>query len=204
MSTNALGNWLTVQGEAFHESGPFNDQNLHSRELGARVQFIVGRPWGRTQLITAYSARDLLFRPLIREFYSTAASVGLQHEFNDKLRVAVLGEYIRSWRVQDLNFWIAQAMRPAAEVEWKPTRRWTVNGDFSFSRGEGIHDYDNMQSSFFISYMRPMRREVSDSLGQVSVEYPIRFSFGLQNARYFNFAGQNQTILRPIIRLTLF
>ncbi len=23
MSTNALGNWLTVQGEAFHETGPF-------------------------------------------------------------------------------------------------------------------------------------------------------------------------------------
>jgi tetratricopeptide (TPR) repeat protein len=204
VSTNALGNWLTVQGEAFHEAGPFNDQNLHSRELGARLQFIVGRPWGRTQFITAYGVRDLLFRPLIREFYSTTTSAGLQHEFSEKLRVAVLGEYIRSWRVQDLNFWIAQAIRPAAEVEWKPSRRWTVNGDFAFSRGEGIHDYDNVQSSFLISYIRPMRRVVSDSLGQVSVEYPIRFSFGIQNAKYLNFAGQNQTILRPMIRLTLF
>ncbi len=34
---------------------------------------------GRTQLITAYSVRDLTFSPLIREFYSTAASAGLQH-----------------------------------------------------------------------------------------------------------------------------
>jgi tetratricopeptide (TPR) repeat protein len=204
LSSNALANWLTVQGEAFHETGPFTEQNLHSRELGARLQFIVGRPWGRTQFITAYGVRDLLFRPLIREFYSTTTSAGLQHEFSDKLRVAVLGEYIRSWRVQDLSFWIAQIVRPAAEIEWKPTRRWTLNGDFSFSRGEGFHDYDNVQSSILISYNKPLRRNVSDSLGQVPVEYPIRFSFGVQNANYYNFAGQNQTILRPVIRLTLF
>ena len=155
MSTNALGNWLAVQGEAFHETGPFTDQNLHSSEVGARLQFIVGRPWGRTQFITAYDVRDLLFRPLIREFYSTSASAGVQHEFGDELRVAVLGEYIRSWRVQDLSYWIAQAVRPAGQVEWKPSQRWSANGDFAFSRGEGIHDYDNVQSSFFISYNKP-------------------------------------------------
>lgn len=204
MSTNAIGNWLTVQGEAYHESGPYTNQNLHSRELGARLQFIVGRPWGRTQFITAYSTRDLLFRPLIREFYSTSTSAGVQHEFSDKLRVAVLGEYIRSWRVQDLSYWIAQAMVPAAQVEWKPTRRWNVNGDFSFSRGEGIHDYDNVQSSLLISYIKPLRRNVSDSFGQVPVEYPIRLSLGVQNAQYFNFTGNHRTILSPVIRLTLF
>jgi tetratricopeptide (TPR) repeat protein len=204
MSTSSLGNWLTVQGEAFHETGPFTGQNLHSRELGARLQFIVGRPWGRTQLITAYDVRDLLFRPLIREFYSTSTSAGIQHEFSERLRIAVLGEYIRSWRVQDSSFWIAQAMRPAAQVEWKPSLRWSASGDFAFSRGEGIHDYDNVLSSIFISYNKPLRRIVSDSLGQVSVEYPIRFSFGVQDANYYNFAGHSQTILRPVVRLTLF
>ncbi len=204
LSTNALGNWLALQGEAFHETGPYTDQNLHSRELGARLQFIVGRPWGRTQFITAYSVRDLLFRPLIREFYSTSTSAGLQHEFSERLRVAVLGEYIRSWRVQDTSFWIAQAMRPAAEIEWKQSLRWSVNGDFAYSRGEGIHDYDNVLSSIFISYNKPFRRMVSDSLGQVSVEYPIRFSFGVQDADYYNFAGHSQTIVRPVVRLTLF
>lgn len=204
MSTSALKNWLVVQGEAFHETGPFTNQNLHSRELGARLQFVVGRPWGRTQFITAYSVRDLLFRPLIREFYSTSTSAGLQHEFSERLRVAVLGEYIRSWRVQDTSFWIAQAMRPAAEVEWKPSLRWSASGDFALSRGQGIHDYDNVLSSIFISYNKPLRRIVSDSLGQVPVEYPIRFSFGVQDANYYNFAGHNQTILRPVVRLTLF
>jgi tetratricopeptide (TPR) repeat protein len=204
VSTNAIGNWLTVQGEAFHEAGPFSEQTLHSREMGARLQFIVGRPWGRTQFITAYGTRDLLFRPLIREFHSTSTTAGLQHEFSDKLRVAVLGEYIRSWRVQDLNYWIAQAMRPAAEIEWKYSRRWTANGSFAFSRGEGIHDYDNVQSSFLISYIKPLRRNVSDGFGKVPVEYPIRFSVGFESANYFSFAGHNQTILRPVVRLTLF
>jgi len=204
MSTNAIGNWLTIQAEAFHETGPFADQNLHSRELGARLQFIVGRPWGRTQFITAYGTRDLLFRPLIREFYSTTTSAGVQHEFSDKLRVAVVGEYIRSWRVQDLSYWIAQAFVPAAQVEWKPSHRWKVEGDFAFSRGMGFHDYDNVQSSFLISYIKPLRRNVSDSFGQVPVEYPIRLSFGVQNANYFNFTGNHQTILSPLIRLTLF
>lgn len=204
MSTNALGNWLAIRGEAFHETGPFTLQNLHSRELGARLQFIVGRPWGRTQFITSYDVRDLLFRPLIREFYSTSASAGVQHEFSERLRVAVLGQYIRSWRVQDLSYWIAQAVRPAAEVEWKPSRRWSATGDFALSRGEGIHDYDNVLSSIFISYNKPYRRIVSDSVGQVPVEYPIRFSFGFQDADYYNFAGHNQTILRPVVRLTLF
>ena len=204
MSTNAIGNWLTIQAEAFHETGPFADQNLHSRELGARLQFIVGRPWGRTQFITAYGTRDLLFRPLIREFYSTTTSAGMQHEFSDKLRVAVVGEYIRSWRVQDLSYWIAQAFVPAAQVEWKPSHRWKVEGDFAFSRGMGFHDYDNVQSSFLISYIKPLRRNVSDGFGQVPVEYPIRLSFGVQNANYFNFTGNHQTILSPLIRLTLF
>jgi tetratricopeptide (TPR) repeat protein len=204
VSTNAIGNWLTVHADAFHETGPFTDQNLHSRDIGAHLQFIVGRPWGRTQFITEYAVRDLLFRPLIREFYTTTTSAGLQHEFSDRLRVAILGEYIRSWRVQDLSYWIAQAMVPAAEVEWKPSRRWAVNGNFAFSRGEGIHDYDNVQNSIYISYNKALRRNVSDNLGQVPVEYPIRFSFGFQNANYFNFAGHNQTILRPIVRLTFF
>jgi len=204
MSSNAIGNWLTVQGEAYHEAGPFNDQNLHSRELGAQLQFIVGRPWGRTQFITSYGTRDLLFRPLIREFYETTTSAGVQHEFGERLRVAVLGQYIRSWRVQDLNYWIAQAFVPSGEVEWKPNHRWAITGDFAYSYGQGIHDYDNVQSSVLISYIKPLTRKVSDGYGPVPVEYPIRFSLGVVNANYMNFSGNHRTILSPEIRLTLF
>jgi hypothetical protein len=115
-----------------------------------------------------------------------------------------LGEYIRSWRVQNLSFWIGQAIVPAAQVEWKPSLRWTASANFAFQRGEGFHNYDNVQSTVLISYNKPFRRSVSDSVGLVPVEYPVRFSFGLQSANYYSFPGHGQNILRPVVRITLF
>lgn len=204
VSSNSLFNWVTVHASVFHESGPFTLRNLSSREVGGKLEFVVGRPWGRTQLLTAYSARDLQFNPLIREFFSTNTSIGVQRQFGDKLKAAILGDYIRSWRVQDTQFAIAQAMRPAAEFEYQPNLRWTVKGTFTFSRGEGFHSYDNVQSSFLISYVRPFHRDYNDGKGDVPVEYPLRFSFGIQNANYMNFTGRGQSILRPMVRLSLF
>ena len=63
LSTSSFFNWISVTGSAHRETGPFIDQNLHSRDVFANVEFTVGRPWGNTSLITGYSARDLLFRP---------------------------------------------------------------------------------------------------------------------------------------------
>ncbi|PSH04861.1 MAG: hypothetical protein CXZ00_05715 [Acidobacteria bacterium] len=203
-SSSPLGNWLRVQGALIHEAGPYTRQNQSSSEFGSSLQFTVGRPWGHTQFITRYVRRDLTFSPQIAQFFSTTTSAGLQHEFSKKWRVAVLGDYIRSWRIQGTGSWIAQAIRPATEVEWQPSRRWVVNGSFAYSRGEGLHFYDNMLSSFFISYNSQLRRNVKDGLGPVPVEYPIRFSVGFENASYFNFPGQSQAILRPVVRLTLF
>jgi len=204
VSTNSLGNWLAVQGSAFHESGPFLEQNLSSSEVGGRIQFTVGRPWGRTQLITAFSVRDLQFNPLIREFYSTVTSGGLQHQFGKNLKVAVLAEYIRSWRVQDQLSWTAQALRPAGEVQYKFNNRWSADANFSLSHGQGFHAYDNVQNSFFISYTKPIRRSMEDVGGSVPVEYPLRFSFGIETADYYDFTGNGQTIFRPMVRLTVF
>ena len=204
LTSNSLFNWLVVRGEAFHESGGFTQRDLSSRELGARVEFVVGRPWSRTRLLTGYSVRNLRFDPLVREFYSTTASIGVQRKFGEKLTAAVLGEYIRSWRVQGREYWIAQAARPAAELEYRLNNRWSFNGSFALSRGQGFHDYDNVQSSFLIHYVRPLRRMVSDGVEQVPVEYPIRLSFGIENANYYNFTGRDKALVRPIIRLSLF
>jgi hypothetical protein len=146
----------------------------------------------------------VLYRPQVSEFYSTTTGAGIQHQFGDKLRIAVLGEYIRSWRVQDLQYWIAQSMRPSTQVSWQINRRWDVNGQFSFSRGEGFHEYDNTLSSLLISYVVPIRRTIADGSGELPVEYPLRISFGVQSQNFFNFAGQSQAILRPFVRLTLF
>ena len=223
-SSNAFANWLAVAGSAFHEAGPFLEQNFSSSEVGARIQFTVGRPWGRTQLITAYSVRDLKFNPTNPEnleFYSTMTSGGLQHQFGKNLKVAILADYIRSWRVQQetgggslpalpngsippSGSWSAQALVPAGQVQYKFNNRWSADANFSLSRGEGFHSYDNVQNSFFISYTKPFRRSTEDVGGSVPVEYPLRFSFGIETADYYDFTGHGQTIIYPLVRLTVF
>ncbi|HXB22924.1 MAG TPA: tetratricopeptide repeat protein [Candidatus Solibacter sp.] len=205
LSSSPLLNWLTVRGSAIHETGPFSRQNLHSRDLGSSVEFEVGRPWGRNAFITGYSVRDLLFRPLVREYFTTATWAGFEHKFGQKFTVTGLGKYIRSWRVQDLSFTTAQILVPGARFEFKPNDRWTVNGAFDLTRGEGFHIYDNFQSGFLISYMRPIRRSFDDGSGGIAVDYPLRISFGMQQQSFSNFTGQGSNAsFRPVIRISLF
>jgi len=205
LTTSPFFNWLTVRGSAIHEAGPFTQQNLRSRDLGASIEFEVGRPWGNNALITGYSVRDLLFRPAIREFFTTATWVGVEHKFGQKMAVTGLGKYVRSWRVQDRQFATAQILVPGARVEYKPNDRWSVDGSFDFTRGEGFHLYDNVQSGFLISYMKPLRRSMSDSGGAIPVDYPLRFSVGLQQQSFFNFTGTGSTTaLRPVVRISIF
>lgn len=205
LSTTSLFNWVAVRGAITRETGPFTETHLRSRELSGNLEFTVGRPWGNTSLIAGYSARDLLFNPVRREYYSTATYVGLQHNFGKRLTAAVLGEYLRSWQVDGTDFAIAQAMLPGARVEYRPSPRWNVQGSFVLSRGEGFHSYDNAQSEFLISYVRPVRRNLTGSDGGIEdVAYPTRFSFGLQQQTFYNFAGQTKTTVLPVVRLTLF
>jgi tetratricopeptide (TPR) repeat protein len=204
VSTNSFFNWIAVRGNAFHESGPFTNRSLNSRDLGARLEFVVGRPWGRTYMVTGYSNRDLLFHPLVREFFSTSTYAGIEHRFGEHLKLTGVGEYIRSWRVQDTSWVFAQAMRPAISLQYQPTRRWLVDADFAFTRGQGFHAYDNMHSGFFISYTKPLRKSIADGSGSVPVEYPLQFSVGLQQEQFFQFTGHGQAMFRPVFRLTLF
>ncbi|MBZ5532921.1 MAG: tetratricopeptide repeat protein [Acidobacteriia bacterium] len=203
-STNSFFNWISVHGSAIHESGPFKQQNLHSRDLAASVEFVVGRPWGKTALITGYSARDLLFRPAIREYFTTSTYIGLQRKFGKQLTVTMLGEYARSWRVQDAQFAIAQAVLPSAKIEYKAGTHWTVQGQFTFSRGEGFHAYDNARSQFLVSYVRPVTRSLDDGNGDLRVSYPAKFSFGIQQQTFYNFGGQGRNVFLPVVRVTLF
>lgn len=203
-STNSFFNWIAVHGNAYHEAGPFTNRSLSSRDVGSNLEFTVGRPWGKTAMVTGYSVRDLQFSPLVREYFTTSTYAGLQRQFGQKLKATLLGEYIRAWRVQDAAFAIAQAMRPAASFEYRANRHWTVDGQVAFDRGEGFHAYDNIQSGFFISYDKTLRRSVAGVTGDVPVEYPLRFSVGLQQDMFSNFTGHGQAIFRPVVRLTIF
>lgn len=204
MSTSSFFNWIAVNGSIYHETGPFTDQPLNSRDVGANLQFTVGRPWGKTAMVTGYSVRDLQFNPLIREFYTTSTYAGLTRKFGEKVKVTALGEYLRSWRVQDQLWVIGQAARPAVQFEYKPTQNWSIEANGAYDRGMGFHDYDNVQNGILISYMKPLRRMWNDGAGQVPVEYPIRFSIGFQQDNFMNFAGRGQAIFRPVFRLSLF
>jgi len=204
MSSSSFFNWISVRGHAIHESGPFGEQDLHSRDASANLEFTVGRPWGNTALLTGYSVRDLLFRPAIREYFSTSTYVGMQHKFGKRLTATLLGEYLRSWRVEGTQFAIAQAMLPGARFEYRRGVHWTIEGEFTLSRGQGFHIYDNANSQVLISYIRPVNRRFDDGDGDISVSYPSRFSFGLQQQTFYNFTGQGKTVVLPVVRLTLF
>ena len=203
-STNPLMNWLTVSGNAIHETGPFTEQDLHSRDLVASLDFKVGRPWGKTSLITGYGVHDVLFRPSIIEYYTTDAYLGLQRRIGTRLQFAVLADYIRAWEVQGYNYATAQAIRPAARFEYNKSTRWSVAGTFALSRGQGFHTYDNTQAGFLVSYVKPLRRALRDGDQEVSVSYPLRFSFGFQQQVFYNFSGRASSALLPVVRLSFF
>jgi tetratricopeptide (TPR) repeat protein len=206
IETNSIGNWLQLRAQGYHEAGPFTERSLSSSDVGSRLEFVVGRPWGRTALLTGYTVRDIQFNPAIREFFTTSSYAGLQHTFGHqrKFTVAALGEYVRSWRVQDEIYAIAQGIEPAGQVTFEPNTRWKVDGSVAWGKGEGFSGYDNVQSSFFISYVKPIRRSMTDGFGDIPVEYPLRFSIGVQTDNFYNFTGRGQAQIRPVVRLTLF
>jgi len=204
VSSSSFFNWVSFNGSAIHESGPFTDQNLHSRDLSASVEFTVGRPWGRTSLITGYTVRDLLFRPLIEEYFNTSSYVGLQHKFGGRFTVAALAEDLRSWRVMNTQYAIAEALVPGGRFEVRANSRWNVQGSFLLSRGFGYHEYDNAQSQFLVAYTRAMHGSGSGEASGSAVTHPFRLSFGVQQQTFYNFNGSTKTTVLPIVHFSLF
>ncbi|HUA14211.1 MAG TPA: tetratricopeptide repeat protein [Verrucomicrobiae bacterium] len=204
VSTSAFGNWLTVNGSATRETGPFIDQDLHSRDAAANIEFTVGRPWGKTSLITGYSVRDLLFRPFVEEYFNTTTYIGLQRKFGSRLTAALLAEDLRSWRVETTQYATAQALLPGARFDIHASPRWSVEGSFVLSRGEGYHAYDNTQSQLLVSYVRPLRSTLNDGGGEVPVSYPMRFSFGIEQQTFYDFPGSSRTTLLPVVHFSIF
>jgi tetratricopeptide (TPR) repeat protein len=204
ISTSSFFNWVSFNGSAIREAGPFTDQNLRSRDLSASAEFTVGRPWGHTALIAGYTVRDLLFSPLVEEYFNTSSYIGLQHKFGSRLTVAALAEDLRSWRVQNTQYATAQALLPGARFELRANSRWNVQGSFLLSRGMGYHVYDNAQSEFVVAYTRAMRGAGKYDAGGAPVSHPFRLSFGLQQQTFYNFNGSSKTTILPVIHFSLF
>jgi hypothetical protein len=203
ISTSSFYNWVSINANAIREAGPFTDQDLHSRDASGNLEFTVGRPWGHTSLLAGYAARDLLFRPLIEEYFNTSSYVGLQHKFGNRLTAAILAEDLRSWRVQGTQYAIAQAFLPGARFDFRANQHWNVQGSFVLSRGEGYHEYDNAQSEFLVSYTRAMH-QISRDTGGGQAEHPMRFAFGLQQQTFYDFDGMTKTAILPVVHFNLF
>jgi tetratricopeptide (TPR) repeat protein len=204
MSTSSFFNMVSVTGYGIREAGPFTLSNLSSRELAGALDFRVGPPWGNTWLITGWGASDEQFFPLIREIYYTSAYVGIEHKVSERLNFKVLAEDLRAWRVEETNWAIAQALRPAGSVAWAPTRNWSLQASAAYSRNMGFHAYDAVQTGFSVSYAMPFRRGFKDETGEVELQYPIRFSAGMQQESFYNFPGSQSEQFRPYVRIDLF
>ncbi len=204
MTTSSFFNMVSVSGYAIHEAGPFTLSNLRSRDLAGAVDFRIGRPWGKTALVTGWGARDEQFFPINREFYYTSAYIGIERRVSQKLNFRVLAEDLRAWRVEENDWAISQALRPAGSVEFAPTRNWSVQASAAYSRNMGFHVYDAVQSGFSVSYAMPVHHGYKDQSGQVEVQYPIRFSAGMAQETFYNFPGSQSQQFRPYVRIDLF
>jgi tetratricopeptide (TPR) repeat protein len=204
MTTSSFFNMVSVSGYAIREAGPFTLSNLSSRDLAGAVDFRVGHPWDKTALVTGWGARDEQFFPINREFYYTSAYLGIERRVSEKFKFRVLAEDLRAWRVEGNDWAIAQALRPAGSVEFSPTRNWSVQASAAYSRNMGFHAYDAVQSGFAVSYAMPVRHGFKDPGGQVELQYPIRFSAGMQEETFYNFPGSQSQQLRPYVRIDIF
>jgi tetratricopeptide (TPR) repeat protein len=200
VASNPIGTWFSFSGNVIREAGPFTEQDLHSRDLSGTVDFRVGRPWGKTALLTGYSGRDLLFGPSVHEYYQTVSYAGLQRSFGLRLRATAVAEFLRAWRVEGNQYAIAQSLRPRFGVDAAFREHWTLSASSAWSSGRGFHAYDNVTSSVMLSYTRD--RGWGRNAETASLAYPMRFSFGLQQQSFYDFPGQGRTQIVPSAQVT--
>ena len=211
MTTSSFFNALSVSGYAIRESGPFTESNLHSRALIGEIDFRVGAPWGKTAFVTGWGSNDELFSPERYESYDTSSYAGIERHFGSKLDLKAVVEDVRAWRVVTIKpgavgirGGIAQNLRPAGTIDFTPRRNWDVQFTSAYSSTRSFHIYDATQNGFSISYARPFRRTFKDESESLSLEYPIRFSGGLQEESFFNFPGAHNQQFRPYVQINIF
>jgi tetratricopeptide (TPR) repeat protein len=202
LASSSIDNWLSFSGNLIREAGPFTEQDLHSRDLSAALDFRVGRPWGKTALLTGYSARDLLFGPSVHQYYQTISYAGLQRTFGSHMHASAAAEFLRAWRVEGDEYAIAQTLRPRFGFDDEINPRWALSASGAWSSGRGFHAYDNVSTSFMLSYTRERGLGRGAGSETASVAYPMRFSFGVQQQSFYEFPGQGRTQVIPSAQFT--
>lgn len=204
MTSSSFFNAFSVSGYVVHDAGPFTDSNLHSKSLTGGIDFRVGSPWGKTSLLTGWGSTDQNFSPVRFENYYTSSYIGMEHRFSEKFAAKAIVEDVRAWRVVGPHSGIAQNLRPAGTIDFRPGRNWNMQFSSAYSSTRSFHVYDATQNGFSISYAKPVHRKFRDDSGAVVLEYPIRFSAGLQEEQFFNFPGKQSQQFRPYIGISFF
>jgi hypothetical protein len=202
VASNPIGNWLSFSGNVIREAGPFTDQHLHSRDFSGALDFRVGRPWGKTALLAGYNARDLLFGPSVHEYYQTISYAGLERRFGSRIRASATAEFLRAWRVEGNRYAIAQTLRPRFGVDAKLKDRWMLSASGGWSSGRSFHAYDNVTSSFMLSYTRERGWGKNAGSETASAAYPLRLSFGVEQQTFYDFPGHGRTQVVPAAQFT--
>jgi tetratricopeptide (TPR) repeat protein len=202
VTSSSIGNWLSLSGNLIREAGPFTDQNLHSRQLSGALDFRVGRPWGKTALLTGYNAIDLLYGPTAYEYYQTISYAGLEHTFSSRIRASAVAEFLRAWRVVGSDYAIAQTLRPRFGLDAKIKQHWSLSASGAWSSGRSFHAYDNVSASALLSYTRERGWGANSGSETASAAYPLRFSFGLQEQSFYDFPGHGHTQVVPEAQFT--
>jgi hypothetical protein len=138
------------------------------------------------------------------EAYYTSSYIGLERKFGQRLDIKGITEDVRAWRIVGSNWGNAQNLRPAGVVDFMPNHKWDVQLSSAYSNTRSFHAYDAIQNGVSVSYARPFRRKFNDDSGAVVLEYPIRFSAGVQQETFFNFTSSKNQQLRPYVRISLF
>ena len=204
MSTSSFFNAISATGFLMREAGPFTQSGQYSRELAGKIDFRVGSPWGKTALLTGYGVDDLLFKKAYIEYYFTSSYIGFEHRFSPRLDIKALAEDVRAWRIYQSRWGISQSLRPAGSIDFIPKRNWDLQFSSAYSSVRGFHIYDATQNGVSISYSRPLHRVFNDNSTPVSLQYPIRFSAGVQQETFFNFSGAQNQQFRPYAEISIF
>jgi tetratricopeptide (TPR) repeat protein len=205
VSSSAIADWVSFSGDVIREAGPFTEQPLHSRDFSGNIDFRVGRPWGKTALLTGYNGRNLLFSPsvstdyfAITEYYQTITYAGLEHKFGSRLTVSGQAEFLRAWRIEHQTYAIAQTLRPRFSIDARIRDHWSLSATGAWSSGRSFHDYDSITSNLAVTYTRERGFSRGPAPETASMTYPVRFSFGFGQQTFYNFPGHERTQVIPV------
>ena len=160
---------------------------------------------GKTAFLTGYSGRNLLFSPSastfypgITEYYQTISYAGLERQFSTRIRASAVAEFLRAWRVENLEYATAQTLRPRFGVDAQFREHWALSASGAWSSGRSFHAYDSAASNFVLTYTRERGWGRSTGSDADAAEYPLTFSFGFGQQSFYNFSGHPRTQIVPV------